>query len=181
QLLNATAAVGAVEALGFHGVDVPKEAIEKGLGKVRWPGRMEVVQRNPLVVLDGAKDVEAMKAVKEALLSEFSIERRIAVVSISSDKKIPQMIRELSRAVDRYVVTTHGVLGRAADPALIVGEADKSGKPSEIVPDVKEAIGRAIELAGEDGMVIVVGSVFLVGEARELWFEPQNPFTHLER
>jgi dihydrofolate synthase/folylpolyglutamate synthase len=181
QLLNAAAAVGAVETLGFHGVDVPREAIEKGLEKVRWPGRMEVVQRNPIVVLDGAKDVEAMKAVKEALLSEFSSERRVAVVSISSDKKIPQMIRELSQAVDLYVVTTHGVLGRAADPTLIVGEAAKSGKPNEIVSDVKEAIRRAIELAGEDGMVIVVGSVFLVGEARELWFEPQNPFTHLER
>jgi len=72
QLLNASAAVGAVEALGFHGVDVPRDVIERGLGKVRWPGRMEVVQRDPLVVLDGAKDVEAMKAVKEALLSEFS-------------------------------------------------------------------------------------------------------------
>ena len=181
QLLNAAAAVGAVEALGFHGVDVPREAIERGLENAKWPGRMEVVQRKPLVVLDGAKDVEAMKAVKEALLGEFSYERLVAVVSISSDKKIPMMMGELSQAVDHYVVTTHGVMGRAADPTLIVEEADKSGKPSEIVPDVKNAIGRAIELAGEDGMVIVVGSLFLVGEARELWFEPQNPFTHLER
>jgi len=181
QLLNAAAAVGAVEALGFHGVDVSKEAIERGLGNVKWPGRMEVVQRNPLVVLDGAKDVEAMKAVKEALLGEFSYERLVAVVSISSDKNIPLMMGELSQAVDRYVVTTHGVMGRAVDPTLIVEEADRHGKPSEIVPDMKDAIGRAMELAGDDGMVIVVGSVFLVGEARELWFEPQNPYAHLER
>ena len=181
QLLNAAAAVGAVEALGFHGVNVSRKAIERGLEKVKWPGRMEVVQRNPLVVLDGAKDVEAMKAVKEALLGDFSYERLVAVVSISSDKKIPQMIGELSQAVDRYVVTTHRIMGRAADPILIVEEAEKFGKPSEIVTNVKDAIGRAMELAGEDGMVIVVGSVFLVGEARELWFEPQNPFTHLER
>jgi folylpolyglutamate synthase/dihydropteroate synthase len=83
--------------------------------------------------------------------------------------------------VDRYVVTTHGVMGRAADPSLIVGEAERHDKPSEIVLDVKEAIGRAIVLAGKDGIVIVVGSVFLVGEARELWFESQTPFTHLER
>jgi dihydrofolate synthase/folylpolyglutamate synthase len=181
QLLNAATAVGAVEALGFHSVDVPREAIERGLGNIKWPGRMEVVQRNPLVVLDSAKDVEAMKAVKKALLNEFSSERMIAVVSISSDKKIPQMIGELSQAVDSYVVTTHGVMGRAANPALIVVEAERHDKPSEIVLDVKEAIGRAIALAGKDGVVIVVGSVFLVGEARELWFEPQNPFTHLER
>ncbi len=172
QLLNAAAAVGAVEALGFHGVNVPREAIERGLGNVKWPGRMEVVQRNPLVVLDGAKDVEAMKAVKETLLGDFSYERLVAVVSISSDKKIPLMMGELSQAVDRYVVTTHGVMGRAADPTLIVEEAEKHGKPSEIVPDVKDAIGRAMELAGEDGMVIVVGAGFLVGASREVWFKP---------
>jgi dihydrofolate synthase/folylpolyglutamate synthase len=151
------------------------EAIEKGLKNVEWPGRMEVVQRSPMVLLDVAKDIEAMKAVKEALLSEYTSEKLIAVVSISSDKKIPQMIAELSQVVDRYVITVHRVLGRAADPLLIVSEAHRHGKPSEIVPNVKEAIARAITLAGGNGMVIIVGSVFLVGEAREIWFESKNP------
>ena len=175
QLLNAAVAVGTVEALGFHGVNVPVESIEKGLKNVEWPGRMEVVQRSPMVLLDVAKDIEAMKAVKDALLSEYTSEKLIAVVSISSDKKIPQMIAELSQVVDRYVITVHRVLGRAADPLLIVSEAHRHGKPSEIVPNVKEAIARAITLAGGNGMVIIVGSVFLVGEAREIWFESKNP------
>jgi len=49
------------------------------------------------------------------------------------------------------------------------------------VENVKEAVRKAINLAGEDGMVIVVGSVFLVGEARELWHEPDDPLHHLEK
>jgi dihydrofolate synthase/folylpolyglutamate synthase len=181
QLLNAAAAVGAVEALRFHGVEVSKEAVEKGLANVRWPGRMEVVQTHPTVILDGAKDEEAARAVKETLLRDFKYDRVVAVVSMSSDKKITGMLEQLAQAVDYFVVTAHGVMSRAADPSLLAKELRRLSKGHEIVEDVKEAVRKAINLAGEDGMVIVVGSVFLVGEARELWHEPDDALHHLEK
>jgi len=174
QLLNAAAAVGAVEALVYHGITIPKESIRQGLERVRWPGRLEIVQRHPLVVLDCAKDPEATRAVKEAVLREFRYGRLIAVVSISSDKDIPAMIEQLAQAADLFVITAHGVMDRAANPARIAEEVEKHSKPYEMVKDAKGAVRRAIELAGENDMVLVVGSVFLVGEARELWFEPSN-------
>ena len=170
QLLNAASAVGAVEALSFHGITIPRAAIEEGLRRARWPGRLEIMQRRPLVVLDCAKDAEAARAAKEALLREFTYDRLIAVVSISSDKNIPEMIGQLAQAADMFIITIHGVMGRAADPSVIAGEVERHSKPYEIVIDVKDAVRRGIELAGGDGMVVVVGSVFLVGEARELWF-----------
>lgn len=175
QLLNAASAVGAVEALDFHGVAISKEAIEEGLRSARWPGRMEIMQRRPLVVLDCAKDIEAARAVKVALLKEFTYDRLIAVVSISSDKDIPAMIGQLAQAVDLFIITSHQVMGRAAKPSRIAKEVEKHSKPYEIVADVKDAVKRAMEQAGDDDMVIVIGSAFLVGEARELWFEPANP------
>ena len=168
QLLNASAAVGAVEALSFSGVDVPAEAIARGLREVRWPGRLEVMQRRPLVVLDSAKDVEAMRALKEAV-KNFSHKKLIAVVSISSDKNIPLMIGYLTEVTDRFIVTTHSVMGRAAGPSVIVDEVTRHGKPCEVVSGVDEAVDRALSLAGEDDMVLVTGSVFLVGEARRRW------------
>jgi dihydrofolate synthase/folylpolyglutamate synthase len=179
QLLNAASAVGAVEALRFHGVEVPKEAVEKGLANVCWPGRLEVVQARPTVVLDGAKDEEAARAVKETLMRDFKYDRVVAVVSMSSDKKITGMLEQLAQAVDYFVITAHGVMGRAAHPSLIAKELRQLSKGHEIVEDVKEAVMKAINLAGEDGMVIVVGSVFLVGEARELWHAPDDPLHHL--
>jgi dihydrofolate synthase/folylpolyglutamate synthase len=175
QLLNAAAAVGAVEALVYHGITIPKESIADGLRTVRWPGRLEIVQRHPLVVLDCAKDPEAARAVKEAVQKEFKYDRLIAVVSISSDKDIATMIGQLAQAADLFVITAHGVMGRAAEPARIAEEVEKHSKPYEIVLSVKDAVRRAIELAGGDDMVLVIGSVFLVGEARELWFEPSDP------
>jgi dihydrofolate synthase/folylpolyglutamate synthase len=179
QLLNAATAVGAVEALRFHGVEVPAEAIANGLGKVSWPGRMEIMQTRPLVVLDGAKDAEAARAVKEAI-KEFSYPRLVAVVSISSDKKIEEMIGEMAQVADHFVITSHRVMGRAAKSSRIAAEVERHSRTYEVVEDVKDAVKRAMEIAGEEGMVIVVGSVFLVGEARELWHEPSNPFSYLE-
>jgi len=168
QLLNASAAVGAVEALSFSGVDIPPEAIARGLREVRWPGRLEVMQRRPLVVLDSAKDAEAMRALRDAVKG-FRHGKFIIVVSISSDKNIPLMIGYLAEVADRFIVTTHSVMGRAAKPSVIVDEVAGRGKPCEVVAGVKEAVDRAISLAGEDDMVLVTGSVFLVGEARRRW------------
>lgn len=180
QLLNAATAVGTVEALSFHGVEVPEDAVARGLSNVIWPGRMEVMQTSPLVVLDGAKDLEAARVIKEALLKDFTYDRLVAVVSISSNKRISEMIGEIAQAADHFVITSHRVMGRAARPSKIAAEVERHSRTFEVVDDVRKAVNRSIELAGKDGMVIVVGSVFLVGEAREIWHEPSNPFSHLE-
>jgi dihydrofolate synthase/folylpolyglutamate synthase len=181
QLLNAACAIGAVEALRFYGTEVAVDSVVRGLSEVSWPGRLEVMERRPLVVLDGAKDVEAFRALKEALLTEFKYERLVAVVSISSEKKIPEMIEQLAQVADRFVLTVHGVMGRAADPSSMGREVERFSKPYEVVEDVGRAVERAKDLAGEDGMVIITGSVFLVGEAREIWHRPSHTYYRLER
>jgi dihydrofolate synthase/folylpolyglutamate synthase len=174
QLLNAASAVGAVEALSFYDIPIPSKAIEEGLRRVSWPGRLEIVQRRPLVVLDCAKDTEAARALKETLLKEFACERLIIVVSISSDKNLSAMIDQLAEAADQFIITSHTVMGRAADPSKIAKEVERHSKPYEIVGDVKNAVRRALELASDDDLICVTGSVFLVGEARQLWIEPRN-------
>jgi len=180
QMYNAATAVGAVEALNFHGVQIPEEAIEKGLRQVVWPGRMEIVQRHPIVVLDGAKDAKAAEVVKKTLLREFTYDRLIAVVSISSDKKIPEMINQIAEVADSFVITSHRVMDRAAKTSRIATEVERQGKVYEIEEDVKLAVEKAIELAGKGGVVIITGSVFLVGEAREIWHKPSNPYSQFE-
>ena len=174
QLLNAASAVGAVEALSFYDIPIPSKVIEEGLRRVSWPGRLEIVQRRPLVVLDCAKDTEGARALKETLLKEFACERLIIVVSISSDKNISAMIDQLAEAADQFIITSHTVMGRAADPSKIAKEVERHSKPYEIVGDVKNAVRRALELASDDDLICVTGSVFLVGEAKQLWIEPRN-------
>ncbi|RJS87090.1 bifunctional folylpolyglutamate synthase/dihydrofolate synthase [Candidatus Bathyarchaeota archaeon] len=174
QLRNASCAVGAVEALSLHGVEVPPEAVREGLRKTRWPGRLEVVQRKPLTILDCAKDPKAMENLAAVLREDFSYDRLIAVVSISRDKDIPRIIRALASVASHFIITRHGVMGRAAEPEAIAVEVERFSKPYEIVEDVRSAVRRALEIAGGDDLILVTGSVFTVGEARCLWFKPPN-------
>jgi len=174
QLRNASCAVGAVETLSLHGVEVPLEAVREGLRKTRWPGRLEVVQRKPLTILDCAKDPKAMENLAAVLREDFSYDRLIAVVSISRDKDIPRIIRALASVASHFIITRHGVMGRAAEPEAIAVEVERFSKPYEIVEDVRSAVRRALEIAGGDDLILVTGSVFTVGEARCLWFKPPN-------
>jgi len=168
QLVNASTAVGAVEALAFHGITVSEEAIAEGLRAVRWPGRLEVVQRNPFIVLDGAKDLEAARAAVEAVRREFTYGRLIVVVSISSDKDIGAMMERFAEIADYFIATSHRVAGRAVDPGRLVSEANRMSKPSEIAGSVVDAINRAKEIARPEDLILIIGSVFLAGQAREV-------------
>lgn len=137
-----------------------------------------MVQKDPLVVLDCAKDADAARAVKEALIEDFMedfrYDRLIAVVSISSDKDISEMIRELAQAVEVFLLTSHRVMGRTAEPKRLAGEVERKSRPYVMVDDVREGVQRGIDMAEERDMVLVVGSVFLVGEGRQRLFKPST-------
>jgi len=171
QLLNAATAVAAVESLSRYGVEVPEEAIRLGLANVSWPARLEIVMTTPLVVLDCAKDAEAAEAVRKSIERDMKPRRIVAVVSMSSDKKIPGMIDSIAAVAERFIVTTHSVMGRAAEPTVIAAEVERNGRPYEIILDEMAAFKRALELAEDDDMVLVIGSVFLAGSARTFFRE----------
>jgi dihydrofolate synthase/folylpolyglutamate synthase len=171
QLHNAAAAVGAVEALSLNGTDVPESAVRAGLEKVVWPGRMEIVQRTPLVILDCAKDVLGMESLRKAVTDVFDYERLILAVSISDDKKIGLMLEQILPITDYVIATRHKVRDRAIEPSVIADMAKTLGKKAEIVDDVRGAVSKAIGMANGNDMVLITGSVFTVGEARELWFK----------
>jgi len=171
QLLNAATAVAAVECLSRYGVTVPGEAIRRGLATVQWPARLEIVMEKPLVVLDCAKDAEATEAVKKSIMRDMKPRRIVAVVSMSSDKKIPGMIDSVATVAERFIITTHSVMDRAAEPDVIAAEVERNGRPYEIMEDEEAAFRRALELAGDEDMVLVIGSVFLAGSARSFFRE----------
>jgi dihydrofolate synthase/folylpolyglutamate synthase len=168
QLYNAATAIGAIESLSYSKIEISVTAIARGLAEVSWPGRLEVMQEHPLVVLDSAKDAEATRALSEAV-DELPHRKLIAVISMSSDKNIPEMIRHLASVTDEFIVTSHSVMGRAAERDFIGGEVDKYVLPWVSVEKVEDAVNAALFKAGRDDMILVAGSVFVVGEARRIW------------
>ena len=174
QALNAACAIGAIEALNQHGAKIPKSSIMTGLSKATWPGRFEIVQEKPLVILDGAKDLEAIKALKRTVNKLYRQRKIVTIVSISSDKNIPEMIKTLASITDTFIVTKHRVVNRTADISTISSEIMKTGKPYKIANNATQAIHEAYKLTDKNDLILITGSVFFIGEAREYWF-PVHP------
>ncbi|MCK9572102.1 MAG: bifunctional folylpolyglutamate synthase/dihydrofolate synthase [Candidatus Omnitrophica bacterium] len=169
QLANAALAVGAVEALGFFGFKVKARQIRVGLSAALWPGRCEVIFRQPCVVLDGAQNASSAQALKKAIKENFKFKKLILVIGISSDKDIAGICRQLAPLADRVVVTAANTL-RAVKPEHLAKYFSGFLKKDkiDITAGVKEAKNTALRLAGKNDLILVTGSLFVVGEFRDV-------------
>jgi len=170
QLKNAACAIAALRSLKS---EIPLKTIKKGLEKVKWPGRFEIVNRNPMVILDGAKDAESVRNLSDSL-ELIKYKKLYTVFGTSKDKMFREMFREISGKTDLFVFTKHGVMDRGLEPEMLANEAKKSGKDYVIVNEVRDAVRKAISLAGKDDLILVTGSLFTVAEAREIWFKNEG-------
>jgi dihydrofolate synthase/folylpolyglutamate synthase len=163
QIENAALAVGAIDALRPYGVKIRAKDIRQGISQTRWPGRCEVIARNPWVLLDGAQNIASAQRLKAAVRGNFKYRRLILVLGISQDKDIKGICRELASLADR-VILTRADNPRAAEPGILADYF--SATPAYISANVKEARKLAGSLAKKEDLILVTGSLFLVGEYR---------------
>jgi dihydrofolate synthase/folylpolyglutamate synthase len=166
QMENSATAIAAIDVLAERGTNVPESAIAAGLRGVHWPGRLEVLRQRPLVVADGAHNGDSARRLREALRGYFQFRRLIIVSGMSGDKALNDMARELA-PLAALVIATRSQHPRAADATVVAAAYAASGAATEIAPSVPEALERALVLAQPDDLVCVVGSLFVVAEARE--------------
>lgn len=166
QLENAAAAVAVIDVLLESGVRVPEPAIAAGLRQVRWPGRLEVLRKRPLVVADGAHNGDSARRLREALQDYFQFRRLILVSGVSQDKTVEDMARELA-PLAALVIATSSRHPRAGDPMAVAAAYAAAGVPTENAPSVAAALERALAVAAPEDLVCVVGSLFVAAEARE--------------
>ena len=170
QADNAAGALAAVETfLGGRPLDA--DTVRAGFAGVTSPGRLEVIGHDPLVLLDGAHNPDGARMLAAALLEEFVVDRRTMVVACLADKDLRGILRGLAPAVGRLIVTTNKS-PRAAPAERLRKEAEALGLVAEAEPDVASAVRRAIDQAGPSEAVVVTGSLYTVGEARELLMGP---------
>ncbi|MCL4516456.1 MAG: bifunctional folylpolyglutamate synthase/dihydrofolate synthase [Firmicutes bacterium] len=167
QIVNAATAVAAVFALRWRGIEVPESAIRRGLEQTRWPARLEVIRRQPTVLLDGAHNPDGMRRLCAALRDVFKYRRLICVIGILADKSVAEMVELLAPLVDVAVVTRPNS-PRAAKPAQVAAHFRSRGGWREVreEPRISAAVDQALALAGAEDLVCVCGSLYLVGEAR---------------
>jgi dihydrofolate synthase/folylpolyglutamate synthase len=164
QLENAAAAVGALEILGSQGFAIAAGNIAQGLTQVKWPGRFQIVQQQPTVVIDGAHNVASMKRLVNNIKAYFPQQRIFLVFGTSCDKDITGIVNELV-SLSPQVIVTRTAHSRAAPLSTLAAEFSKRGIEPETGETVSEAISRALSLAERTDIICVTGSLFVVAEA----------------
>jgi dihydrofolate synthase/folylpolyglutamate synthase len=173
QLRNAAVVLATVEALRQDGLKISEAAIRKGLAKVVWPARFEVLGRQPLFVVDGAHNVDSARSLAQTLTQFFPTLRPWFVLAILSDKDIPAILKQLL-PLARGAFFARSPHPRAADPWHLQEAATPYPIPTQVVEHVDQATKRAIERADEDGLVVAAGSFTTAGAAREAWLRMHN-------
>ncbi|HKV38864.1 MAG TPA: folylpolyglutamate synthase/dihydrofolate synthase family protein [Blastocatellia bacterium] len=166
QIDNAVAAVEALEIVSDSGFPVPRQALIDGLREVDWPGRLEMTDTQPRLLLDGAHNPSGASRLRE-YLQTFWPEPMTMVFGAMADKDIAGMSAELFPLARTIVLTRVGE-SRAATGAAI-GEAALAGSRNVIFTEtVKQALSWARSITGPDGLIVVAGSLYLVGEVKRL-------------
>ncbi len=168
QAENAAAAFAALRCLQYRNLAITDAAIRAGFGDVRWPGRMQQVGADPVVIIDGAHNDYSALRLRQAVEALHPQRPRVVVLGISANKDIAGITATLASGA-RAVVATRARHSRAADPAAIRAAAEKAGVAALAVDDLAGAVGKARELAGPGGLILITGSLFLAGEALDLY------------
>lgn len=169
QLDNARTAAGAALLLREHGFVIDDAAFAGGLQAAQWPGRFEIVARNPLIVVDGAMNGASAQRLREAI-NTLDYRRLILILGTSRDKDITAIARELAPHA-AVVILTRSYHPRAATPEQLAEHVRPllAGPDVSVIltPDIPPAIDEARRVAHPDDLICVTGSLFPVAAARE--------------
>lgn len=165
---NIAVSLAAIEQLQHQGAKISSTHISKGIQQAFNPGRMEIISKNPMILLDGAHNPAGMKMLTKTLQKDFQYKRLIVVLGILKDKSITQMLRTILPLSDN-IITTQSANPRAC-PSEILAEKIKNIQPSTTIittSTISDAIQHALSLQTPDDLVCISGSLFTIGEARE--------------
>lgn len=172
QFANATAALAALEVYAAaQGTPLDEAALRAGLAQARFAGRLEVMQHHPLAVLDGAHNQEKIDALLAAVPQVFDYERLILVLGMLEAKTVEPIMAALAETADVMITTYPRVKGKPALPAEELAElARRAGlAEAEAIDAPLDALRRGLEIAGPHDMVLVSGSLYLIGQVRSHW------------
>ena len=177
QPRNAAVAIEALRALRGRGWQVPDSAIRQGLAQVRWPGRFELLRREPPFLLDGSHNAHGMRATVESLRARFPGEKFVFLVSIMADKDAGEMLRLLLPLAKAFVTVT-APSPRAIPAAELAARIEALGGRAEPADTIPAAVARTDALAA-GGPAAALGTLYFSGEVREA-VEKQKAFQKLQ-
>ncbi len=165
QLKNAAVALETLNVLRSYGIDADTDVIKEGLKKTVWPARFEIISENPFFVVDGGHNPQCAETVAENLLKYFPDTKRIILLGVLADKDYMGLAKTLAPAADAFITITPQN-PRALSAFTLADRLQSFGKPVSAYGSIEDGIKNALELAGENGVVCSVGSLYTAGAVR---------------
>ncbi|MBT3388672.1 MAG: bifunctional folylpolyglutamate synthase/dihydrofolate synthase [Desulfobacula sp.] len=145
-----------------------EDTVREGLALAKWPGRLEIVQQNPLLILDGAHNLNAAKVLGEYLASILKGRKLTLVLGILDDKPFEKMLQKLVPLAHR-VILSRAKIDRSIDPFILKKAAQQlTHNPVSIIESVKDAVTHALKTSDSEDIICIAGSLYVVGEAKEI-------------
>ena len=164
---NAALAIAAVEA--FFARPLDPEVTQAGFMRVKVPGRFQVVDRSPLVIVDGAHNPEGAETVAETLEDDFDITGRLVyIVGVLGGRDAVQVLDALGVRGADLLITVTPDSPRGVPAAELAAAAAPLGIPTEAIGDLGDAVARARSVAAEEDVIVITGSLYVAGAALDL-------------
>ncbi len=183
QYLNAALAVASVDLLVGEGLlSVTKEQMSQGVA-VQFPGRFELVQEKPWVILDGAHNQHKAAALANSLKHTFPDKKLTVVLGTLSIKDFSGIVQALAPITKRWIATQPKVLGKPSASPETLAEAIQAVMPGaevHLADDVQTAVQMAHRLVSDEDVILVTGSLYMLGDARSLWYPVDQILKDLE-
>lgn len=168
QKENAVLAAAVCQKIGLKEND-----IKAGLLKTKLPCRFEIIQKNPLIILDGAHNISKIKTVVENL-PNLTYKRLYLIIALTSERNGGRIFKDLIPFADKIFITRYLTSRKKCLPPLKLKVQLKTKKPIQILIDPQMALNQAKKIAKPDDLIIITGSFYLAGELRKNWISQEK-------
>lgn len=166
QLHNASVVLSIVDTLIEEGWKISEDHIREGLRDTRWPGRFDIVRRDPLFIIDGGHNPQCLEALVKNIQDYLAGRRIIALTGVLADKDYAQMYRPVMPLVSQFICITPPN-PRKLEAQLLAEYLQQAGAEAAAYDSIEQGVRKAIELAGQDGVVMCFGSLYTIGCVRD--------------
>ena len=165
QAINCTLALNMLDVLKTRGYAIDDQLAVQGLDKVNLPGRMQMINENPRILIDGAHNAASIDALMRAIGQNITYDSMVVIFACHRDKDISGMIKRLQLGADKMIFTSTGT-PRSAEPAELAAQyMEISGKMTQVADTLDEAMQIALRAVSREDIICITGSFYLIAQA----------------
>lgn len=167
QLLNCVTALYAIETLKDLGIFISQASVKQGFSTVKWKGRLEILNEHPIVVVDGAHNIDGITKIAESINTYFKYKKLNLIIGILADKQVDDMIKIIAPMANNIISVTPNST-RAENCEKLNEIIRKYNKNCTAEKNYEDAYKKALSYCDEDDLLLVCGSLYMIGDMRKI-------------